>query len=272
MSTPEDPSTYRDIMRMYDRKWDNYEETGFNRELDLQDKENLSVWEHQEHYFDIGLSALQAIVNALANNRRPMPAELLDFPCGSGRVTRHLAAYFDTSRITASDLYDPHLEFCARTFGVDVLLSSDRIAQLDLGKKFDLIFCGSLLTHLPEARCKDVLDLFRRSLTDTGIAMVTFHGRYSDHLQKTSFKYVADPLYEVAQRDAARAGFGYVDYEHEFKSLFHRQENYGITLVRPSWVLRYLEACDDIRVLGYTERGWDNHQDVCVFGRPGINT
>jgi len=32
-----------------------------------------------------------------------------------------------------------------------------------------------------------------------------------------------------------------------------------------------LEDDYKIRILGYVERGWGDHQDILVFGRPGIN-
>jgi len=32
-----------------------------------------------------------------------------------------------------------------------------------------------------------------------------------------------------------------------------------------------LSKIDEIRILSFTEREWNDHQDVVVFGRPGIN-
>jgi trans-aconitate methyltransferase len=188
-------------------------------------------------------------------------------------VTRHLRAFFPKARIVASDLYDEHLLFCREAFQIDCLLSQTNISEIDFGEEFDLIFCGSLLTHLPEASFLDTIDLLGRSLTDSGIAVITLHGRYSDHLQATMPNfYIADEYYEVAAESVQRTGFGYIDYSYDFlKALFDREEGYGIALVRPHWVLRLLEPRTDLRLLGYVERGWDNHQDVLIFGRPGVN-
>jgi SAM-dependent methyltransferase len=216
---------------------------------------------------------MRVIINALLANSRQPPQSILDFPSGSGRVTRHLRAFFPEARIVASDLYDDHLDFCREAFQIDCLLSRVNVSEIDFGEKFDLIFCGSLLTHLPEALFSDTINLLSRSLSDSGIAVITLHGRFSDHLQATrSNFYIPDQYYEVAAESVRRTGFGYVDYTHNvLQGLFNKEEGYGIALVRPHWVLGLLEPRTDLRLLGYVERGWDMHQDVLIFGRPGVN-
>jgi hypothetical protein len=42
-------------------------------------------------------------------------------------------------------------------------------------------------------------------------------------------------------------------------------------MCRPHWTLRSAEEDYGIRILGYIERGWDDHHDVLVIGKPGIN-
>jgi hypothetical protein len=115
--------------------------------------------------------------------------------------------------------------------------------------------------------------LLSRSLSDSGIAVVTLHGRFSDHLQATrSNFYLPDECYEVAAESVRKTGFGYVDYTHNvLEGIFNKEEGYGIALVRPHWVTSLLEPRTDLRLLGYVERGWDSHQDVLIFGRPGVN-
>ena len=127
------------------------------------------------------------------------------------------------------------------------------------------------MTHLPEDQFRDVIRLLARSLTERGIAIVSLHGRHSDFIQRHKWKYLDDRLFDIAHAQVLQTGFGYVDYDHDFRSKFDKQARYGVTLVRPHWTLSDLEQLDDIRVLSYTERDWDDHHDVLVFGRPGIN-
>ena len=262
---------FSDCLKEYLTAWDSYRARGVSQQLDLTDKENRfdHDWK-RTHYFSVGQDALEVMVKALIGRSRPMPKRILDFPSGSGRVTRHMQAFFDKSEITASDLYEPHLSFCEETFGVNSFLSREDLQTLNAPEKYDLIFCGSLLTHLPAQKFLDVIDFVRRSLAESGLAIFTLQGRYSDHAQRNVFKYLSDTLYEVAREDVEKSGFGYVDYGHPLKSVFNKQENYGIALVRGSWVSRQLEPFTDIRLVSYIERGWDSHQDVCIIQKTDI--
>jgi SAM-dependent methyltransferase len=245
-----------------------------SRTLDPNDKEN-TAWLDAEwkfiHYFTVGADALRVIVAALVGNLRDVPDSILDFPCGSGRVTRHLRAFFPASRLVACDLYDYHVRFCVDHLGAEGVVSKENFDEIDFAQQFDLIFCASLLTHLPEDLFYSALRLISRSLNDGGIAIVTLHGRHSEFIQKHRWKYLDDSLYGVIESTLGDTGFGYVDYDRDFRAKFDRQARYGLTLCRPHWTLQAVEEDYGIRVLGYTERGWDDHHDVLVIGKPGIN-
>lgn len=120
---------------------------------DPADKENTirDDW-HDGHYLSVGYSAMHIIVKALLANLRRPPRSVLDFPCGSGRVTRHLRAMFPDANIGACDLYGNHVDFCAAHFAATPFISRENVDELDLGAEWDLVFCGSLLSHLPEKK------------------------------------------------------------------------------------------------------------------------
>lgn len=272
MKWNKDINEYFELQKCYSDMYVNYCECNINTILDDKDKECISKegW-YKDHYFQTGADALRIIVSALLNNKRPPPKAILDFPSGSGRVTRHLTSFFPEARITACDLYDYHVEFCMYNFGVDGQISDEFLDQINFEDEFDLIFCGSLFTHLPQEDVRHGLALITRSLSENGIAVVTFHGRYSIVIQDNKFKYIEDHLFDIARREFIDSKFGYVAYNHNFKRIFDKQASYGVTLFRPSWVMSELETSDEVRILGYHERCWDDHQDVLVFGKPGIN-
>jgi SAM-dependent methyltransferase len=258
---------------LYQRLFESYAERGVITSLDPQDKEyNFSAAYAEKHYFDVGADALRIMVSSLCATLRQPPETILDFPSGSGRVTRHLRSFFPGARIVACDLYDFHIDFCRSALNVEPFLSKENIDEINFGKKFDLIFCGSLLTHLPKDQFLKVLRLLAASLSDTGIAIVTLQGRHSQFIQKNKWKYLEDDLFEIAATEVNRNGFGYVDYDRDFKSKFDQQMRYGVALVNPSWVTEQIQKINGLRVLSYTERQWDDHQDVVVFGRPDVNT
>lgn len=93
-----------ELQQQYSLMYETYIARGFSRTLDPQDKENQIEQEGQlQLYFNVGADALRATIAALISNSRDVPLAILDFPCGSGRVTRHLRAYFPDSRLVASD-------------------------------------------------------------------------------------------------------------------------------------------------------------------------
>jgi hypothetical protein len=52
-------------------------------------------------------------------------------------------------------------------------------------------------------------------------------------------------------------GYGYSDYDG--------CKNYGISIIKPSWIMSYLEQKRDIKLLYYSEKLWDDHQDVLAI-------
>jgi SAM-dependent methyltransferase len=220
-------------------------------------------------YFEVGESALELITAALLIPGLTEPRNVLDLPCGFGRVTRHLATFFVEADLWVSDLYPDRVAFCRDTFGAIPMASKERLSEIVVGEQFDIVFSGSLLTHLDRDLFVDALDFFRRVLSPCGVAIVTLHGRWSPHLQR-QWKYMPDEEFAVAENAFRTAGFGYREYPGA--TSFTLQRSYGVSLSAPHWVMEHLERWEDIRLYSYTERGWADHQDVLVFGRPPVTT
>ena len=269
------PPHLNDMFRDMDncaRAYADYKARGVDRALNPSDREchDEGNWTLQ-HYFEVGEDALRLIVTALVSAGRPLPKRILDFPSGSGRVTRHLRAFCPDAEIWVCDIRNDHLSFCAERFGARTKTSHEDLTAVGFDGEFDLIFCGSLLTHVTESDTQAALSLIARSLSPTGIALVTFHGRHSSHVQRNRWKYLDDDLFRIAEDAAVRSGFGFVQYPKEERARLGTSERYGISLIRPRWLIGQLELNPGVRILGYAERAWDDHQDVVIFGRPGID-
>lgn len=260
------------LAKTYGKLWRDYQESDVDKTIDTTDKENdfSSEWQ-LDHYFDVGVNAVRIICESLLISGRDIPKSILDFPCGSGRVTRHLKAMFPGAAIAGCDLYESHVEFVARQFGVIPIVSKENFDELDVGQ-WDLIFCGSLLTHLPSELFWKAARFMVRSLSPNGIAVFTTEGRHSVHIHDHKWKLIEDNLFEVARRKYLEDGFGFVDYNEKFLSdAFGSQETYGVALTNPGWLMQGLASMEDIRILHFAERAWDDHQDVVVIGKPAVN-
>lgn len=226
------------------------------------DKENV-------HYFNVGKDALEIIFESLILCRVWKICSILDMPCGFGREARHLRAAFPGADLYACDLYANRIDFCAQKFGATPIKSKEDFDKITFPTKFDLIWCGSLLTHLTAPLFQSALRLFSRSLNPDGIAIVTLQGRHSPFIQHNMWKYLPDERFAVAEAQFRSTGFGYADYN--MPRVFFAQKTYGVSLSAPSHTLKCLEEDESIRIRGYVERRWDNHQDVLAFQKTPLN-
>ena len=230
---------------------------GVSREIAANDEMFAG---NPEHYFNVGESALRNIEAALVTARRPRSTigRILDLPCGHGRVMRFLRQAFPAAELVACDLDRSGVDFCARTFGAVPEYSEPEPEQILHQGVVDLIWCGSLLTHLSEAKCRDFLRFFHRILGHRGLLVFTLHGRFcqrelaSGRNRHDLKDHQVVELLEKYQRE----GFGFVRY------VSRPEEDYGFSLAHPSFVTGRLTEGLPWRLIGHHESGWDGRQDV----------
>lgn len=211
------------------------------------------------HYFKVGLSAIRCIDEALERAGLKHVNAILDFPCGSGRVMRFLRQRFPDARITACELDAGPVEFCVRTFGAVPAYSSLNLDEVSLGRQFDLIWCGSLATHLNAQGITALLRLFRRHLAPSGLMIFTTHGDFvARRIPTRDFDYglLSEQIQRIAG-DYPQTGYGFEDYPGE--------KGYGVSLTSPEWIRERVSKVGGLSEVFFKERGWDDHQDVFGF-------
>ena len=207
-----------------------------------------------EGYVSVGMSALGAIEAALEG--RPTPGRILDFPCGYGRITRILRARFPNAAITVSDVDQDAVAFTSSRFRARGVLSSGDFRSLDLGGPFDLIWVGSLMTHLSEHMTRQLLDCLVRHMVPDTTLITSSHGR--SVAERMQCYRLAPGVIQVVLRGYERDGYGYSD--------FHGSRNYGVSLVSRDWIDRTLDG-SPLRLDSYFERAWDDDHDILVLRR-----
>ena len=218
------------------------------------------------HYLRVGLDAVRCIEAGLAASGTAQPSTVLDMPCGWGRVMRFLAARLPDAALTACDIVDDAVAFCARRFDARPVRSTPSFSDLDLGERFDLIWCGSLVTHIDADGIDALLRLFARSLAPGGIAVVTAHGEEAARRARQG-----DDLYELAP-GAAEAllaryehdGFGFAELAGSLDVAGHPPTPYGISLSARAWMRAAAERAR-LREVHFAAHDWDGHQDVYGF-------
>jgi SAM-dependent methyltransferase len=213
------------------------------------------------HYFWGGVAAVQAIDGVLRTADAEPPTAILDMPCGFGRVSRSLVARFPEASITACDINKRAVDFCSRQFGAEGVISSRSFEQLAFGRVFDLIWCGSLVTHLDASPTVELLDLFARSSRPGGLIIFTTHGRFIAERIRAGDDYMLPPAAAtsvLAQYE--RSGHGYANYPWE--------SAYGVSVISPDWIRTHLDGRAGLRQVCFAERGWGGGQDLFAFCSP----
>jgi SAM-dependent methyltransferase len=205
-----------------------------------------------EEYFKAGSSALELCLDALKGRT---PQVIVDFPSGHGRVLRWLRQRWPSASLHAVEIDDDALTFCQQTFDAEPIRSTPGFASLQLPQNADLIWSGSLLTHLNVDAWRSFLRLAVASLAPGGALVATTHGRIATMLAKRG-----DPIYgslidtkELA-KIYATSGFAYDDYARAYPT-------YGLSFSSPKWLLGELQSIPDVKITYFRESGW-GHQDA----------
>lgn len=213
------------------------------------------------HYFGVGLDALRRIEEGLEAAGIEHVRRVLDMPSGYGRVLRFLVLRFPDAEVTACELQEGAVRFCAETFGAKPAQSSYDLDSLALGEEFDLIWCGSLVTHIDGARTLGLLKCFLRHLAPGGLLLFTTHGEFVAGRvgEMQDFYGLRGTNIPGLVESYRQTGHGYLDYPEE--------TGYGVSLTSPEWVRAQATQAGGLAEVYFKERGWDEHQDVYGFVR-----
>ena len=241
-------------------------------------------------YFGVGESTVLAMLRALAMGSLQNVETVLDLPCGHGREARHLCAAFPEASFTFCDLNRAGVDFCTKTFGGSGVYSVPDLTQVRLPGPFDVIWVGSLFTHVDQRRTEEWMKFLCECLGDNGVLMATFHGRWSIEVQRTHPLIDRDRWQRIL-RDFERTGYGYADYggvsirgagkiidfadsvpggrvlARRFFGFFERARDWGISLSKPERIIEIAGNIPGVRILSYSERGSADNHDVLAVAR-----
>jgi SAM-dependent methyltransferase len=209
-----------------------------------------------DQYLVAGVSAVRCIDHILAESKHDV-GRILDFACGYGRVLRFIKARFPAAEITVSDLDGKALEFCRRCFSVRAVRSSANFKRMTSCGSFDLIWCGSLITHIDENAAAYLLRFFYNQLLPGGVCIFTTHGTHATKFMHT-YGLTASAQTEVLKEFHA-TGYGYADYPEHTKI--------GISVVSPERMTAIANAAGQWNRSVFLEQAWDGLQDVYGFRR-----
>lgn len=184
------------------------------------------------------------------------PARILDWGCGSGRVTAYLPELFLGASVDGTDIDGEAVAWAAKNLqGVAFLQCGLQPPLPFAAAQFDLVLAGSVFTHLDVAHQEQWLAEIRRVLRPGGVLVATTLGEFAATLR------AADPqLLARIRRDGiddrtldrtldAVIGAGY--YRATWQSTAWTAASWGRTL----------------RVSYHEPAGYENYQDLWLLER-----
>lgn len=224
------------------------------------------MWQPGESwYFSVGRSALRLADLAARTSWLPRIGSILDLPCGHGRVARHLRAGFPDAELYFCDIESGGADFCAETFGGHAIHSQPELAEVAL-PAVDLIWVGSLFTHVDIDRTRRWLRHLCDHLNQDGILVATFHGDWSVRMHESHYPMCDPETWQVILDGYHTTGYGYAPYAN------NRWGNYGVSLARPETIIGLVREIPGVRLAGYLERGWANNHDVVMIAKDDRTT
>ncbi|HAM51169.1 MAG TPA: hypothetical protein DCP92_10960 [Nitrospiraceae bacterium] len=217
-------------------------------EMYLFAKNNIGQKETASYlYFKSGMEALQCIENIVRFGGKSFGdiESFLDFACGYGKSTRFLIQELDLDKVWVSDIYEGAVDFQKKYFGVNGFYSQTEPSKLEFPRKFEVIYVGSLFSHLPANRFEEWLLTLYNVLEDHGILILSTHG---ESLCPAGCQ--VDP-----------SGFTFLR-SSESRSL--STEEYGSTFVTSEWVKKLARKLGIINIYFMEKELWGS-QDIYVI-------
>ncbi len=219
---------------------------------------------NHDWYYPAGFSALRSIRLAMLAAGKDTVTSILDLPSGYGRCLRVFKAAFPDAQLTACDIDKRGVAFCADVLGAIPVEGRDDPMDTELTGPYDLIWCGSLLTHVGVPIWIKFIKLFESVLAPGGILVFTTFGR---KIVEGRLRPLNDPLsFDEKQtkqviKEYERTGFGYYN-SLGAGEVENAPSDYGDCVATPAWVCQTLqEQAPSLDFLLYTEGGWGFNRD-----------
>jgi ubiquinone/menaquinone biosynthesis C-methylase UbiE len=137
---------------------------------------------NKEEYLASGQAPVSKMLDALKKSEFSLGDgyRVLDFGCSAGRLIRHLVQFSDKSEIWGVDVSARHIDWAKQYLSPPFhFATTTTIPHLPFeDRSFDLIYCGSIFTHIDYLAEAWLCEL-RRILSPRGRLYITIHDEHT---------------------------------------------------------------------------------------------
>ncbi len=188
-----------------------------------------------------------------------VPKSILDYGCGHGRVLRWYQAFWPEAELTAADITRDQIDFCSKAFGAKPFLIDKSFAEIALPSDYDLIWLGSIFTHMDKSEWADLFRVVRDRTRPGGLLCFSFAGRYVYNSLKKGDRFGFKPEEEEQVvnfiTDYESSGFGFIKQNES------NGKPWGRSLAKPDWVLDFCLS-QGAKIVLFSEEAYARRQDI----------
>lgn len=201
------------------------------------------------YYFNDGKNSalkLKQLLGSLsvASQRKSM----LEFACGYGCVSRHIVKVMPELELINCDIHPEAIEFLGQNIpGATQLQSKTSPEDFSPERTYDYVFALSFFSHMPRNTWGRWLQRLYSAVSPGGYLLFTTQG-------EGSRQYHGEPT-------IPEDGFW---YSAQSEQVDLDVNDYGQTIVTPTFVVPEIAKIESARLVGLELRGWWGHQDLYV--------
>ena len=204
-----------------------------------------------EDYLAAGRHHIPAMLDALSADGFVLPStsRILDFGCGVARLIRSLSAYARTGEVWGVDISASHIHWCNQYLWPPFhFATTTLVPHLPFPDGyFDLIYAGSVFTHIEDLADAWLLEL-RRVLAPGGCAFLTYHDEHSIDLLLN-----IDANSHLRQQLLESPAF--IDHRENYRMISIGRGRFSQVFVRRDFLLERFK-CSGFQVRGAHEAIW----------------
>ena len=170
---------------------------------------------------------------------------------------RFLEIAFPNAELTACDIQRSAVDFCASTFGADPVYSDSDPSKVPLDGEFDLIWVGSLFTHLDRKAWLEFLFFLIDRLVSRGLLVFTTVGPLTS-ADLRDLGLLDDQIRPMLD-DYERDGFGHQEYRS--------RSGWGLTACSQDFVINCIREHQEVELVSYVPSAW-GQQNVVACAKP----
>lgn len=205
------------------------------------------------------------LVDRLIDKFAPDAKQILDFGCGTGRLTRYLIQFLPDRNFAGCDVVESAISYLNESgLRGDFRVMPNAPAAPFAENSFDVVFAWSIFTHYSETRHLEWLRDIHRMLKPGGILLATVHSSDAIDTQRGDPRMDGRVDFDALEKEVNETGYSFAPiYVNQWAPPEEVDgTHFGQTFISESYIRSNWSSLFDILEISPAAPGW---QDMVVL-------